>query len=118
MKVTSSKTEASDVEMPGADSKVYNALDENELNEYLQGCDLEGFQTKMKDALGEEMYNSLFGAAAGGGYGDDYPEFDPNNVVEDFDDDFDWEQFDLEDSGSASASNEIRTEDSKADEPA
>lgn len=118
MKVTSSKTEASDVEMPGADSKVYNALDENELNEYLQGCDLEGFQTKMKDALGEELYNSMFGAAAGG-YDDDYPEFDPNNVVEDFDDDFDWEQFDLEEGADAStATGGIKTEDSKADEPA
>ena len=101
MKVTSNKTEASDIELPGADAKVYNALDENELNEYLEGCDLDGFQQKVKDAVGEELYDQMF---AGSSY-DDYPEFDPDDVVEE--EDFDWEQFNTDD-----------ISDAKTDEPA
>ena len=91
MKVTGSKTEATDVEVPSADATIYNALDEEELNKYLESCDTEGFMNKIKDAMGEEMFNAMFGGADAYGSG--------NNVEYNFDDendDFDWEQFETE----------------------
>ena len=91
MKVTGSKTEATDVEVPSADATIYNALDEEELNKYIESCDTEGFMNKIKDAMGEEMFNAMFGGADAYGSG--------NNVEYNFDDendDFDWEQFETE----------------------
>ena len=90
----SSKTEASDVELPASDATVYNALDEEELNQYLENCDLEGFQNSIKDKMGEDMYNEFFGGTVGG-Y-DDYDYDYDDSEFEFNDDDFDWEQFDME----------------------
>lgn len=87
MKVTGNKTEATDVEMPSADAAVYNALDEEEMNKYLESCDTEGFTNKIKDAMGEEMYNMMFGGTM---YGNT-----PDYQIEE-DDDFDWEKFETE----------------------
>lgn len=81
MTVTSKKTEASDVEMPGTDAKVYNALDDNDMNQYLESCDVEGFNNKMKSVLGDKMYNDIFGGMTGGGY-DDYDYGDDSSEID------------------------------------
>ena len=82
MTVTSKKTEASDVEMPGADAKVYNALDDNDMNQYLESCDVEGFNNKMKSVLGDKMYNDIFGGGMTGGGYDDYDYDDDSSEID------------------------------------
>ena len=92
--MTSKKTEASDVELPAADAKIFDALDEEQMNKYLEECDMEGFQSKMKETLGDDMYNNLFGGSASSA-GSQYSYDDDEDY--DFDDeDFDWEQFESE----------------------
>lgn len=88
MTMTSKKTEASDVTVPGSDAKIYNALDEEQMNEYLTSCDTEGFMNKLKETLGDEMYNSLFGGSTSSYSGSSQYDYD--------DDDFDWEAFESE----------------------
>ena len=83
MTMTSKKTEASDVDKISSDAKVYNALNEEEMNEYLSTCDTEGLMTKLKDALGDEMYNDLMGSSSSSYSSSQY----------DDDDDFDWDKF-------------------------
>jgi len=83
MTMTSKKTEASDVDKISSDAKVYNALNEEEMNEYLSTCDTEGFMTKLKDTLGDEMYNDLMGSSSSSYSSSQY----------DDDDDFDWDKF-------------------------
>jgi hypothetical protein len=95
MTMTSKKTEASDVSLPGSDAKIYNALNEEEMNEYLSSCDTEGFMTKLKDALGDEMYNSLMGGSTSS--------YSGGTQYDDEDDDFDWEKFEEENSAESTA---------------
>lgn len=85
MTMTSKKTEASDVALPGSDAKIYNALDEEQMNEYLSTCDTEGFMNKLKEALGDEMYNSIMGSSSSS----------YSSQIDD-DDDFDWDKFEEE----------------------
>ena len=96
MNVTCKKTEASDVELPGSDAKIYNALNEEEMNKYLEECDLEGFQNKMKEKLGDDMYNQLFSGASSAGSLSSYETDDDDYEYSFDDDDFDWEQFETE----------------------
>ncbi len=95
--VEGKKTEASDVTIPGSDAQVYNALDEEELNKYLEGCDVEGFQEHVKSALGEELY-ALIESSTSSGFDDDYDYDDYDWDDEDYDwDDEDWEDYDWDD---------------------
>ena len=87
MKMTGEKTEASDVDVPGSDVQVFNALDEEQMNKYLETCDTEGFMNKLKENLGDEMYNSLFGSSSSSSY---------SSGSSSDDDDFDWEAFENE----------------------
>ncbi len=87
MKMTGEKTEASDVDVPGSDAQVFNALDEEQMNKYLETCDTEGFMNKLKENLGDEMYNSLFGSSSSSSY---------SSGSSSDDDDFDWEAFENE----------------------
>lgn len=103
MTMTSKKTEASDVELPGGDAKIFNALDEEQMNQYLETCDTQGFMTKMKDTLGDEMYNSLFGGSASS-YSSGSSSYNDSDYDYDFDyddDDFNWEDFDTATESSA-----------------
>ena len=50
---------------------------------YLSTCDIEGLMTKLKDALGDEMYNDLMGSSSSSYSSSQY----------DDDDDFDWDKF-------------------------
>jgi hypothetical protein len=86
MTMTSKKTEASDVDKISSDAKVYNALDEEQMNEYLSTCDTEGFMNKLKEALGDEMYNSIMGSSSSS--------YSSSQI--DDDDDFDWDKFEEE----------------------
>lgn len=60
--ITGNETEASDTAIP-TEGKIYNALDEDELNEYMLGCDTDGFTANLQQALGDELYNSIFGGS-------------------------------------------------------
>ena len=93
MTVNSKKTEASDVEMPGTDAKVYDALNDEEMNKYLEGCDVEGFNNKMKSVLGDKMYNDIMG----GGYSgyDSYSEPETDDSKDSLDD-IDWDALEKE----------------------
>ena len=93
MTVNSKKTEASDVEMPGTDAKVYDALNDEEMNKYLEGCDVEGFNNKMKSVLGDKMYNDIMG----GGYSgyDSYSEPETDGSKDSLDD-IDWDALEKE----------------------
>lgn len=109
--VKASKTEASDVELPGDDAVIYDALDEEQLNQYLESCDVEGFQEKLKESLGEELYDELFSTPSYGGYDYDW-DYDWDDDWDDdwdsdygWDSDFDWDDFDWDDDwGSGSGS--------------
>lgn len=50
-------TNASDVTLPTG--KVYDISNEADMQEYSEGCDLQGFEQYLKDALGEELYDAL-----------------------------------------------------------
>ena len=91
--ITNKKTEASDIELPASDAEVFDALDEEQLNKYLEGCDTEGFTQKMKDTMGEDVYNEFFNSS----YGTSSYSYDDGDYEYDFDDDdFDWSQFDVD----------------------
>jgi hypothetical protein len=53
-------TDASDITVPGG--TVYDMNNEEEMQKYTEGCDVEGWQEKVKEALGEDLYNTVFGA--------------------------------------------------------
>lgn len=96
------QTDASDISIPTGTG--YKFTDEAELQKYTEGCDIEGWMATLKDALGEELYNSLFGASGTGtdmssgmtGYDDDYgydeddwSDWQDIDDLEDHDDDHD-----------------------------
>lgn len=83
--ITSNKTEASDVKIP--DGKIYNYSDQAQLDEYLNGCDVEGFKANAKSVLGDELFNDMFGSSTLS------PDWDQSVDV----DDFDWSEYDVED---------------------
>lgn len=85
-------TDASDITIPTG--TMYNAADENELNSYLEGCDVEGWQASVKEILGEELYNEIFGSEVED-YGDYDFSQDYGGGVGDYDfDDYDFDDFD------------------------
>ncbi|WP_294408303.1 hypothetical protein [uncultured Ruminococcus sp.] len=91
----STKTEASDITIPGVDAKVYDALDETQLDEYLNNCDTAGFEANLKSVLGDELYNDLLDAESDL-TDDDYDyDFDDDYVLDDSDfnyfDDYDFD---------------------------
>ncbi|MCR5122411.1 MAG: hypothetical protein K6B74_08330 [Ruminococcus sp.] len=53
-------TDASDITVPTGTT--YKMTDEEELQKYTESCDVEGWQENVKKALGEELYNEVFGA--------------------------------------------------------
>ncbi len=88
--IESKKTEASDVAIPTGTT--YDAFDESQLEEYLTTWDIEGFESKLKNALGDELYAELF--EDNYGYDDDY------DLYDDYDwdyDDYDWDEYDWDD---------------------
>lgn len=94
--IESKKTEASDVAVPTG--KTYNALDEAELEAYLAEWDIAGFETKLKNALGDELYAELF-ESHDDDYDSDYDwdsdDYDWNDSDYDWDDDdYDWDDDD------------------------
>lgn len=60
--VTGTKTEASDVAVPSGGT-IYDMNNETALNDYMKNCDPQKLQDNLKNALGEEVYNSLFGSS-------------------------------------------------------
>lgn len=104
--VTGKKTEASDVEIPGDGATIYDALDEEQMNKYLESCDVEGFQEKIKENLGEELYDQLFASRTVENdwqtgdvtwdYDDDWSSDIDWDSDFDWDDDFDWSDFDFD----------------------
>jgi hypothetical protein len=89
--ITGNKTEASDITVPSGDN-IYDITDEDQLNSYLEGCDIDGFNAKLQEALGDDLYNLFFG----GDYedydydSDDYSYWDDdyNDVLIDYSDDY------------------------------
>lgn len=73
--VTTTKTEASDITIP-SEGTFYDATDETQLDEYLNGCDTAGFMTNIQTVLGDELYGMLSSGMTSSeddyDYGDDY----------------------------------------------
>lgn len=92
----SKKTEASDVAIPTGTT--YNAFDEAQMEEYLATWDIEGFETKLRNVLGDELYTELFENDYT--YDDDYDLYDDYDWSSDDydwdDDDYDWDEYDLD----------------------
>lgn len=63
LNVTSQKTDASDITVPSGTG--YKLTDEQQLQSYTESCDVEGWMNTVKEAVGEELYNEIFGAATG-----------------------------------------------------
>lgn len=83
IKVTAQETNASDISIPTGTA--YKLTDETELEQYLSTCDLEGWQASLKDTLGEDLYNMIFGMSDASSYDyDDYEDYDFEDY--DFDD--------------------------------
>lgn len=80
------KTEASDVAIPSG--KTYNALNDAEMEEYLAALDLEGFESKIKNALGDELYAELFESS--------YDDYDSDYDYDWDDEDYDWDDEDYD----------------------
>lgn len=100
------KTEASDVELPGDGATIYDILDDEQQAQYLESCDVDGFLEKVKDSLGEDLYNELFVGSYGG-----YDDFDYDY---DWDDDFDWDDYDWDDDDFDISNFVQETEDERA----
>ena len=62
LNINTTQTDASDITVPGGQG--YKLTDEAELQKYLETCDSDKFMNSVKDAVGEELYNQLFGSAA------------------------------------------------------
>ena len=77
------ETNASDISVPTG--TMYNFTNEEELRKYADGCDVEGWQNKLKTALGDELFNQIFGSSmsSGSSYGAS-SDFDASDY--DFDD--------------------------------
>lgn len=84
------KTEATDVALPGSGDKVFNALDENELDEYSRTINEDAFLQHLKDSLGS-LYNEL--------YLDDLMSLDLDDIMggDDYYDDDYYDYYDFED---------------------
>lgn len=74
-------TEVSDVVLPGEESSVYNALNDDDMQKFMQEMDIVGFTNKMTDVLGEDIVNGIM---YGGFSDEDYDDFDfdENNYSE------------------------------------
>lgn len=93
--ITSTQTDASDISVPTGTG--YNLANEQELQSFIESCDVEGWMNTVKGAVGDEIYNQIFGSmgsALGGGSSystDDYS-------TDDFDtDDYSIDDFDIDD---------------------
>lgn len=60
--MTLQKTDASDIKIP--DGKAYKAVNDEEMQAYLESCDVEAFKAKIKEAVGEELFDKMFPQAA------------------------------------------------------
>lgn len=94
--VKAQETNASDITVPTG--KFYSISDENELQQYLESCDVEGWQKSLQSALGDDLYNSMFGYGYGG-----YDDYDFDYDLNDYDfgyqvtiDDYDFDFSDFE----------------------
>lgn len=67
--MTLQKTDASDIKIP--EGKTYKAVDEDELQAYLEGCDVEAFKEKIKAAVGDELFDQMFPQAQASEQSDD-----------------------------------------------
>lgn len=84
------ETNASDITVPTG--TMYNFTNEEDLQKYSETCDIEGWQSKLKDALGDELYSSLFGSSYSSSY-----DYDMDT------DSYDFSQYDFEESTSSTA---------------
>lgn len=84
MNIKGQTTDASDITVPSG--TMYNMTNESELETYLAGCDIEGWQASLKTSLGEELYNEIFGSSSGDinydyDFDDDYDVFDDTTTA-------------------------------------
>lgn len=89
LNVVSQLTDASDVAVPTGD--MYDLTNDEEMQKYLETCDIEGLQESVKNAMGD-AYTKIFEGEA---YTDDYDYEDFDFSDEDFD--FSDEDLDLSD---------------------
>ena len=59
--IVTQTTDASDITVPTG--TMYSISDEAQLEEYYNGCDIDGWEEAVKNALVEELYNSIFGSS-------------------------------------------------------
>lgn len=62
-------TNATDITIPTG--TIYDALDEAQLEEYANSCDLEGFTANLKEVLGEELYSMFMSSTEDDDYYND-----------------------------------------------
>ena len=89
--VTSTQTDASDISVPTGTG--YNLANEQELQSFVESCDIEGWMNTVKGAVGDELYNQLFGSmgsALGGSSSYDYDDYS-----DDYDFNFDTDTDDM-----------------------
>lgn len=87
MTVTGQETDASDITVP---SDNIFSLDESGLESYMATCKTDEFLADIKSALGDELYNEMFGNDELS-YDDDYLDYDYEDDITDEDDDSDIE---------------------------
>ncbi len=61
--MTTTQTDASDIAVPSGTG--YKLSDEQQLQSYIESCDVESWMNTVKGAVGDELYGQLFGTMAG-----------------------------------------------------
>jgi hypothetical protein len=93
--VKCTQTDASDITVPSG--TMLNVTDEDDLESYLNGCDIDGWLEKVKAALGDELYNEIFGSSYDyDDYSYDDYSYDDDDYNYDYDD-YDWSDYDWDD---------------------
>ncbi len=64
--VSYEETQVADIKLPASGTKVYNALKDTEMQEYLAKVDIEGFSKKLTDSLGTDFVNGLMSKGTSG----------------------------------------------------
>lgn len=78
-------TNATDITLPKGD--VFDINNESEMDEYANSIDLEGFEADLREALGDELFEDMFGS-------DDVSDSDDWDYDDDWeDDDWDYDDF-------------------------
>jgi hypothetical protein len=83
--ITCTQTDASDITVPSGN--MLNVTSEDVLETYMNGCDIDGWLETVKAALGDELYNEIFGSSY------DYDDYDDY----DYDYDYDYDDYDYDD---------------------